>query len=159
MRSTVHNDGLALLLHGEQAQPRLIAQAPAAQPPTPAPGAGQPPATAQPPGGGRGRGQATFPAQQRAAGDPAIIQRGKTLYEMFFRPSLHGLIYGEAILRNDPLRHILLNKWGPQTYRPSLFMVEGPLEMSFYFAAGAVLMGVVAITRLSPHTCGRWTIR
>jgi len=27
MRSTVHNDGLALLLHGEQAQPRLIAQA------------------------------------------------------------------------------------------------------------------------------------
>jgi cytochrome c oxidase cbb3-type subunit 3 len=60
---------------------RLTAQAPPAQPPTAAP-AGQPPATAQPPGGGRGRGQATFPAQQRPLGDPAVIERGKTLYEI-----------------------------------------------------------------------------
>jgi cytochrome c oxidase cbb3-type subunit 3 len=40
----------------------------------------------QPPGGGRGqgagRGQApgTFPAQQRAPGDPALIERGRTIY-------------------------------------------------------------------------------
>ncbi len=72
---------------------RLTAQGPPAQPPAPAPG-GQapapaqppatapPPATAQPPGGGRGRGQATFPAQQRPVGDPAVIERGKTLYEI-----------------------------------------------------------------------------
>ena len=54
--------------------------APGAQPP-----AGQPAAGAQTPGpaqGGRGRGQATFPAQQRAPGDPAVIARGKSLFEI-----------------------------------------------------------------------------
>ncbi len=49
---------------------RATAQAPAPAPP--AQGAG-----AQ--GGGRGRG-ATFPAQQRPPGDPALIARGKTLF-------------------------------------------------------------------------------
>jgi cytochrome c oxidase cbb3-type subunit III len=59
---------------------RLGAQAqPPAQPPAPAPGA-QPPAG--PPQGGRGRGQATFPAQQRTLADPAVIARGKTLFEI-----------------------------------------------------------------------------
>ena len=52
---------------------RLAAQGPPAAPPT---GQG-------PPGqGGRGRGQATFPAQQRPPGDPAVIARGKTLFEI-----------------------------------------------------------------------------
>jgi cytochrome c oxidase cbb3-type subunit 3 len=52
---------------------RLAAQGPPAAPP-----AGQ-----VPPGpGGRGRGQATFPAQQRPPGDPALIARGKTLFEI-----------------------------------------------------------------------------
>jgi len=52
---------------------RLPAQGPPAAPP-----AGQ-----GPPGqGGRGRGQATFPAQQRPPGDPAVIARGKTLFEI-----------------------------------------------------------------------------
>jgi cytochrome c oxidase cbb3-type subunit 3 len=52
---------------------RLGAQGPPAAPP-----AGQ-----GPPGqGGRGRGQATFPAQQRPPGDPALIARGKTLFEI-----------------------------------------------------------------------------
>ena len=65
---------------------RVTAQGPPVQPPTlarqqPAP-AGQTPAPAQPAGGGRGRGQATFPAQQRPPGDPAVVQRGKTLYEI-----------------------------------------------------------------------------
>jgi cytochrome c oxidase cbb3-type subunit 3 len=44
-----------------------------------------PPPPAQPAaGGGQGRGRslATFPAQQRPPGDPAIVARGKTLYEM-----------------------------------------------------------------------------
>jgi cytochrome c oxidase cbb3-type subunit 3 len=59
---------------------RLPAQGqPPAQPPAPAPGA-QPPAG--PPQGGRGRGQATFPAQQRTLADPALIARGKTLFEI-----------------------------------------------------------------------------
>jgi cytochrome c oxidase cbb3-type subunit 3 len=62
---------------------RLMAQG---QPPAPAPAPpqgppGQPPA--QGPGqGGRGRGQATFPAQQRTLADPAIVARGKTLFEI-----------------------------------------------------------------------------
>src|SRR5262249_6024777 len=56
------------------------------QPPAPAPAPpqgppGQPPA--QGPGqGGRGQGQATFPAQQRTLADPAIVARGKTLFEI-----------------------------------------------------------------------------
>src|SRR5690349_13883544 len=63
---------------GAQAQPP--AQPPAQAPPqAPAPG-GQPPAG--PGQGGRGRGQATFPAQQRTLADPAVIARGKTLFEI-----------------------------------------------------------------------------
>ncbi len=59
---------------------RLPAQAQApAQPPAPTPGAQTP---AAPPQGGRGRGQATFPAQQRTLADPAVIARGKTLFEI-----------------------------------------------------------------------------
>jgi cytochrome c oxidase cbb3-type subunit 3 len=45
---------------------------------TPPPAGGAPP-----PGGrgqGRGRGAATFPAQQRQPGDPAVIDRGKAVY-------------------------------------------------------------------------------
>lgn len=62
---------------------RLAAQG---QPPAPAPAPQQaPPAQAPPQGpgqGGRGRGQATFPAQQRTLADPAIVARGKTLFEI-----------------------------------------------------------------------------
>jgi cytochrome c oxidase cbb3-type subunit 3 len=62
---------------------RLAAQG---QPPAPTPAPQQaPPAQAPPQGpaqGGRGRGQATFPAQQRTLADPAIIARGKTLFEI-----------------------------------------------------------------------------
>ena len=51
------------------------------QPVTPAP----PPQGTPPPAGGRGQGRGTnpgtFPAQQRPPGDPAVIARGKTLYE------------------------------------------------------------------------------
>src|SRR5690242_17739685 len=64
---------------------RLAAQGPPpAQPPAQTPP--QTPAQGQPPAGpgqgGRGRGQATFPAQQRTLADPAIIARGKTLFEV-----------------------------------------------------------------------------
>jgi len=43
-----------------------------------------PQAPAPPAGGGQGRGRslATFPAQQRPPGDPAVVARGKALYEM-----------------------------------------------------------------------------
>jgi cytochrome c oxidase cbb3-type subunit III len=54
---------------------------PQTPPPAPAGGAQQTPA--QPPAGrGRGRGLATFPAQQRPPGDPAVIERGKGLYSI-----------------------------------------------------------------------------
>jgi cytochrome c oxidase cbb3-type subunit 3 len=61
---------------------RLAAQG---QPPVPAPAPQGPPGQVPPQGpgqGGRGRGQATFPAQQRTLADPAIIARGKTLFEI-----------------------------------------------------------------------------
>ena len=51
-------------------------QAPA--PPAPQPPAPQAPQP-QPPRGGR---PATFPAQQRPPGDPALVERGKTLYSV-----------------------------------------------------------------------------
>ena len=50
---------------------------PQAPPPAPAP---QTPAGQPPPG--RGRGPGTFPAHQRPPGDPAVIARGKGLYEV-----------------------------------------------------------------------------
>ena len=57
-------------------------------PPQPAPPTAPPAAPAQPPaggrqGGGRGQGQqppGTFPAQQRPPGDPALIERGRSVY-------------------------------------------------------------------------------
>ena len=41
------------------------------------------------PQGGRGGGQATFPAQQRPPGDPAVIARGNGLYGVYCR-ACHG---------------------------------------------------------------------
>ena len=79
----------------------LGAQAPQT-PPAQTPPAGTP----QTPPGGRGRGTATFPAQQRAAGDPAVIARGKTIYEINCRachgPDLRGGdIGGPNLLRSQ----------------------------------------------------------
>jgi cytochrome c oxidase cbb3-type subunit 3 len=62
---------------------RAAAQAPAQPPAAPAAPAGQRGAGqggAGQGGRGRGAGPATFPAQQRAPGDPVLIQRGQTLY-------------------------------------------------------------------------------
>src|SRR5258707_5072824 len=58
---------------------RLAAQAAPAPPAGVQGPPGQGPGPAQ---GGRGRGQATFPAQQRPPGDPVLIARGKTLFEI-----------------------------------------------------------------------------
>ena len=75
------------------------AQPPQGQPPqgqpqqTPAP-QGQPPAPATPGGAGRGRAGQGFPAQQRKLADPAVIERGSTLYGINCRlchgPDLRG---------------------------------------------------------------------
>jgi cytochrome c oxidase cbb3-type subunit 3 len=80
---------------------------------TPPPGAAQQtPAPQKPPApGGRGQGRgATFPAQQRAPGDPAVIARGKTLYEINCR-ACHGAdlrggdIGGPNLLRSQLVRN------------------------------------------------------
>jgi cytochrome c oxidase cbb3-type subunit 3 len=79
-------------------------------------GAQAPPPPAGGPGGqgagGRGGGRATFPAQQRPPGDPALIVRGKALYEINCR-SCHGadlrggdiggpnLLRSEVVLKDD----------------------------------------------------------
>ena len=55
--------------------------------PTPAPAGA--PQGGPPPQGGRGRGQATFPAQQRPAGDPEVIKKGNGLYGIYCR-ACHG---------------------------------------------------------------------
>ena len=73
----------------------FVAHTAAQGPQQPAPAGGQPPAGGQQPPGGRGRGgQATFPAQQRPPGDPALIQRGQSLYGATCRlchgPDLRG---------------------------------------------------------------------
>ncbi|HTK75097.1 MAG TPA: c-type cytochrome, partial [Gemmataceae bacterium] len=65
-----------------QAQTPPAQTPPAQTPPAQTPPAQTPPAQtppAQPPAPGRGR-VATFPAQQRPPGDPAVITRGKSLY-------------------------------------------------------------------------------
>lgn len=80
----------------------VVAQGPPAGPQTPA---GQtPPATAPPQGQGRGRGE--FPAQQRPPGDPAVIERGKTLFSVncsfCHGPDLRGgQLNGPNLLRSD----------------------------------------------------------
>src|SRR5688572_32775447 len=70
----------------------LAAQAPQT-PPAGAPQSPAPQGGAQPPagrgGGQRGGGRATFPAQQRSLADPAVVARGKTLYEINCR-ACHG---------------------------------------------------------------------
>jgi cytochrome c oxidase cbb3-type subunit 3 len=65
-----------------QPQPAAPQGQPSAQPPAPQTPAPQGPGA--PGAGGRGgRGQApTFPAQQRPPGDPAVIARGKSLFEV-----------------------------------------------------------------------------
>jgi cytochrome c oxidase cbb3-type subunit 3 len=69
---------------------RLGAQAPAPAPPPTAPGgqAGRGGQAGGPPQG-RGRGFATFPAQQRPPGDPEVIKRGAGLYGVNCR-ACHG---------------------------------------------------------------------
>jgi cytochrome c oxidase cbb3-type subunit III len=69
---------------GAQAAPQ---QAPPAAPPGAA-GRGAPQGAGAPPQG-RGRGPATFPAQQRPPGDPEVIKRGNGLYGVYCR-ACHG---------------------------------------------------------------------
>ena len=78
---------LAVRLGAQAAPPQLSPQTP---PATPAGAAGQgAPQGAGAPPQGRGRGQATFPAQLRPPGDPEVIKRGNGLYGVYCR-ACHG---------------------------------------------------------------------
>jgi len=65
---------------------------PAGAPQTPPPAGGTPATGGRGQGQGRGggRGAATFPAQQREPGDPAVIDRGKAVYTVSCTPC-HGV--------------------------------------------------------------------
>src|SRR5215218_6942413 len=85
---------VAFVAHtGAQGQPQgPPPAAPAGAPQTPTPAPAPAPGPGGQPGGrgqGRGGGRATFPAQQRTLADPAIVARGKTLYEINCR-ACHG---------------------------------------------------------------------
>jgi len=74
---------LAVRLGAQGAPPQTAPAAPAG-----AAGRGAPQGAGAPPQG-RGRGQATFPAQQRPPGDPEAIKRGNGLYGVYCR-ACHG---------------------------------------------------------------------
>ena len=77
---------LAVRLGAQAAPPQTPPDATAA--PAGAAGRGAPQGAGAPPQG-RGRGQATFPAQQRPPGDPEVIKRGNGLYGVNCR-ACHG---------------------------------------------------------------------
>lgn len=93
---------LSSILISAQAAP-AAGQAPPAQPP--AAGRGQ--GAGQPPGGGRGRAGQGFPAQQRKLADPAVIERGGTLFGINCRlchgADLRGGDMGGVNLLRSPL--------------------------------------------------------
>ncbi len=74
---------LAVRLGAQAAPPQAPPAAPAG-----AAGRGAPQGAGAPPQG-RGRGQATFPAQQRPPGDPEMIKRGNGFYGVYCR-ACHG---------------------------------------------------------------------
>jgi cytochrome c oxidase cbb3-type subunit III len=83
----VHNTLLAATLAGFAIVATHVAAQETAQPPAPAGAGQQPPAAPGPqnPTAGRGqgrggRGGGVFPAQQRLPGNPAVIERGRTLF-------------------------------------------------------------------------------
>lgn len=92
MRARTSLVAAALLLTGAIAvHPSAQAPAPQTPPPQAPPAQAPPAAPAQGPAqgrGGRGRG-GIFPAQQRPPADPAVVERGKSIYEATCR-ACHG---------------------------------------------------------------------
>jgi cytochrome c oxidase cbb3-type subunit III len=110
--SAIRSVTLGVILLAMCIAARLAAQGqqpvPAQPPPAQAPAPQTPPQQTPPsPGARGGRGQvATFPAQQRPPGDPALIARGKSLFEVNCR-LCHGAdlrggdMGGVNLLRSD----------------------------------------------------------
>lgn len=132
---------------------QLGAQAPAPAAPG---GRGAGPAGPQ---GGRGGGRATFPAQQRAAGDPALITRGRALYEINCR-SCHGAdlrggdIGGPNLLRSqivlkDDIGELIepIVREGKSTPGVTLVMPPLPLTSADVRAVAEYIHDVVSTSR------------
>lgn len=110
-------------------------------------------------GQGRGGGRATFPAQQRAAADPDLSARGRTLYEINCR-SCHGqdlrggdaggpnLLRSQIVLRDDageliePLVREGMATPGAATVMPAL-----PLSTDDVRAVAAYIHDIVRTAR------------
>jgi cytochrome c oxidase cbb3-type subunit 3 len=144
---------------------QIAAQGPPPQAPAPAPPpAGQAPAGQAPPAQapaqapGRGRGPATFPAQQRPPGDPAMIVRGQQIYAATCRachgPDLRGgdmggpnLLRSQLVLNDqngELIQPVVLN--GRQT--PGMpAMPPLPLPPDDIKAVAAYIHSVAATSR------------
>ncbi len=103
-------------------------------------------------GGQRGRGPATFPAQQRAPGDPALIAKGRNIYSVSCS-ACHGVdlrggqLGGPNLLRSQ----LVLNDQDGeliqpviQNGRPGTIMVPIPLSVDDIKAVAAYLHDVQA---------------
>ncbi len=82
-----------------------VGQTPPPEQPQPQPGGTQGPGRGGP-GQGRGRGPGVFPAMQRPPADPAVIERGKTLYSTTCTPchgadARGGQLNGPNLLRSQ----------------------------------------------------------
>jgi cytochrome c oxidase cbb3-type subunit 3 len=117
---------LAIRLGAQAAPPQASPQTPPAAP-AGAAGRGAPQGAGAPPQG-RGRGQATFPAQQRPPGDPEIIKRGQGLYGVYCR-ACHG-----TDLRGG-------DQGGPNLLRSQLVLND---------QAGELILPVVQQGRMNP---------
>ncbi len=103
-------------------------------------------------GGQRGRGPATFPAQQRAPGDPALIAKGRNIYSVSCS-ACHGAdlrggqLGGPNLLRSQM---VLNDQEGEliqpviQNGRPGTIMVPIPLSADDIKAVAAYLHDVQA---------------
>jgi cytochrome c oxidase cbb3-type subunit 3 len=126
------------------------------QPPPPTAPPGSPTPTEAPAAPGRGGGRqgrgATFPAQQRPPGDPAIIERGRTLYSVTCS-ACHGVdarggqLGGPNLLRSQL---VLLDKDGElivpviQAGRPDKGMPPMPINADDGKAVATFLHGLLA---------------
>jgi cytochrome c oxidase cbb3-type subunit III len=121
-------------------------------PPPPPPATATPPTTGVPGGGRQGRGQGVFPAQQRPPGDPAVIERGRTLYSVTCS-SCHGVdarggqLGGPNLLRSQL---VLLDQDGEaivpviQNGRPDKGMPPMPLNAADAKAVATFLHHLLA---------------
>ena len=129
------------------------AQGVAQQPPSPPQGAPQEPA--QPGGRGQGRGRGVFPAMQRPPADPAVIERGKTLFSVnctacHGADARGGQLNGPNLLRSQL---VLLDQDGEliapvvQNGRPERGMPPFPLQPADIKAIAEFIHSLTAASR------------